>query len=98
LLERALLLIRATYPGTEPTTAAVIYEQARLEAGLQDFVQADSHFRESIGSYEQAADPHDPRLGSMLHTYAAFLKMVHRNSEAKPLEARAKSIFAFRNQ
>jgi tetratricopeptide (TPR) repeat protein len=95
LLEDALNIIRSTYTDMDPRLAAIVYEQARLESGLGDREHAETHFRESIGSYEKSVDPHDPRLGAMLHTYAAFLKKEHRKSEAAPIEARAKSIFAF---
>jgi tetratricopeptide (TPR) repeat protein len=97
LVESASIIIRAGYPETHPSVAAILYEKARLEAGLLDCEQADTHFRESIRRYKNSTDPRDPRLGMMLRTYAAFLRKEHRNSEAKPLEAQAKSIFALEN-
>jgi tetratricopeptide (TPR) repeat protein len=95
LLEDALKVIRSTYTDMDPRLAAIVYEQARMESGLGNREHAETHFRESVGGYEKSVDPHDPRLGVMLQTYAAFLKKEHRKSEAAPLEARAKSIFAF---
>jgi tetratricopeptide (TPR) repeat protein len=97
LIQSSFAIVQAAYPPTHPSVAATLYETARMEAGLLDLEQADTHFRQSILTYQNATDPHDPRLGGMLRTYAAFLKKVHRDAEAKPLEAQAKSILAFQH-
>ena len=60
LMDRALPIIRVTYPGMRANLAAAVYEEARMEAGLRDFANADVHFRESISGYEKSVDPHDP--------------------------------------
>jgi Tfp pilus assembly protein PilF len=95
LLESAAPVVEAKSSAKDTHLAVVLYQQARMEAGLHEIEQADSHFRTSILDYEQATGPHDPGLGNILRSYAAFLKKVHRGSEAKSVETRARLILGF---
>jgi tetratricopeptide (TPR) repeat protein len=91
LLEHALTVQEATYPGGSATIADCLFALARLAAIEHHEEEADHNYQKAIAMYEKSMTFPCPALREALREYAKLLRTKH-SPEANVLIARAKQL------
>jgi Tfp pilus assembly protein PilF len=93
LLEQAAAIYRTAAP-LHPKLAIILRNLAELEAAAGHAPRARELFENSLTICAASLPPDHPQTGIILQAYAKFLKDTRHKDEARPIDARARSILA----
>ena len=92
---RQALGILEPQAGSRPAELAEVLNNLGLFcAQFGSLAEAEGHYRRGLAAAEPALGADHPLVGSLLQGYGNVLRRMHRKSEAKAAEQRAKSILA----